>query len=69
MRQSDCKLLTERAMQAARATTAAPTQRLWSEVAILFLHWILRVAPGRKQQEEGLGSIRDDIRKILALAE
>ena len=28
-----------------------------------------RVAPGRKQQEEGMGSIRDEIRKRLALAE
>ena len=54
-------------MQAARANTAAPTQRLWSKMALLIAHLILRVAPGHKQQEEGLGSMRDEIRKRLAL--
>ena len=56
-------------MQAAKANTAAPIQRLWSKVALITPHLILRVAPGRKQQEEGVGSIRDEIRKRLALAE
>ena len=58
----------DRAMQAARANTA-PTQRLWSKVADVLPHWILRVARGHKQQEEGLGSIRDEIRKRLAQVE
>ena len=38
-------------------------------MALITPHLILRVAPGRKQQEEGVGSIRDEIRKRLALAE
>ena len=59
----------DRAMQAAKANTAAPIQRLWSKMALITPHLILRVAPGRKQQEEGMGSIRDEIRKRLALAE
>ena len=53
-------------MQAAEANTPAPTQRLWSKVALLIPHLILRVTLGR---QEGLGSIRDEIRKRLALAE
>ena len=32
-------------------------------------HLILRVVPGRKQQGEGMGSVRDEIRNRLALAE
>ena len=59
----------DRAMQAANANTAAPIQRLWSKMALITRHLILRVAPGRKQQEEGVGSIRAEIRKRLALAE
>ena len=59
----------DRAMQAAKANTAAPSQRLWSKMALITSHLILRVAPGRKQQEEGMGSIRDEIGKRLALAE
>ena len=55
-------------MQAARANTAEPTQRLWSKAGAS--HYSLDpVAPGQKQQEEGLGSLKGDIRKILALAE
>ena len=63
----DCKPLT--AMQAAKANAAAPTQRLWSKMALLIPHLLLRVAPGHKQQEQGLGSIRGEIRKSLALTE
>ena len=58
-----------RAMQAAKANTAAPTQKLWSKMALITPLLILRVAPGHKQQEEERGSIRDEIRKRLALAE
>ena len=43
--------------------------RRYAAVRLQAFDWVLRVAPGRKQQEEGLGSIRDEIRKILALAE
>ena len=39
------------AMQAAKANTSVPIHRLWSNMA-LTPHLILRVAPGRKQQEE-----------------
>ena len=53
----------DRAMQTAKANAAAPTQRLWSNVALLIPHLILWVAPGHKHREEGLGSIRDEIRK------
>ena len=59
----------DRAMQAAKANTAAPIQRLRSKMALITPHLILRVAPGRKQQEEGVGSIRDEFRKQLVLAE
>ena len=59
----------DRAMQAAKANTAAPIQRLWSKMALITPHLILRVALGRKEQEEGVGSVRDEIRKRLALAE
>ena len=38
-------------------------------MALVTPHLILRMAPGRKQQEEGVGSIRDEFRKRLALAE
>ena len=58
-----------RAMQAAKANTAAPTRKLWSQMALISPLLILRVAPGHKQQEEERGSIRDEIRKRLALAE
>ena len=38
-------------------------------MALLIPHLILRVTPGHKEQEDGLGSIRDEIIKRLALAE
>ena len=68
MRRSDSKPLTARCKQ------RKPTQQLQSKGygakwPSSLLHLILRVAPGRKQQEEGVGSIRDEIRKRLALAE
>ena len=56
-------------MQAAKANTAAPIPRLWSKIAFITLHLILRVAPGCKQREEGMGNVRDEIRKRLALVE
>ena len=59
----------DRAMQAAKTNTADPTQKLWSKMALFIPHLILRVTPGHKEQEDGLGSIRDEIRKRLALAE
>ena len=54
----------DRAMQAAKANTAAPIQRLWSKMA-------LRVAPGRKPQEVGMMAAASGMkfRKRLALAE
>ena len=51
-----------------RANTAAPNQKLWSKMALITPHLILRVVLSRKQQEEGVG-IRDEIRKRFALAE
>ena len=41
----------DRAMQAAKTNTAAPTQKLWSKMALLIPHLLLRVAPGHKEQE------------------
>ena len=38
-------------------------------MALITLLRILRVAPGHKQQQEERGSIRDEIRNRLALAE
>ena len=40
----------DRAMQAARANPAAPTQRLWSKMALLIAHLILRVATSNKKK-------------------
>ena len=59
----------DRAIQAAKANTAASTQKLWTKVALLIPHLILRMKPGYKEQEDGQGSIRDEIRKRLAMAE
>ena len=53
------------AMQAAKA---AQIQRLWSKMALITPHLILRVAPGRRQREEGMGNV-SEIRKRLVLAE
>ena len=38
-------------------------------MALITPHLILRVAPGRKQRGEGMGTVRDEIRKRLALVE
>ena len=59
----------DRAMQAAKANTVASTQKLWSKMAVITPLLILRVTPGHRQKEEEGGSIRDEIRKRLALAE
>ena len=59
----------DKAIQAAKANTAASTKKLWSEVALLIPHLILRMKPGHKEQGDGLGSIRDEIRKRFVLAE
>ena len=59
----------DRAMQAAKSNTAASTQKLWSKMTLLIAHLILRVALGHKEHEDGLRSVRDEIRKRLALEE
>ena len=44
-------------------------EKLWSKMALLMPHLILRVKPGHKDARSGLDSIRDEFRKRLALAE
>ena len=51
----------DRGMQAAKANTAAPTQRLWSKMALLIPHLILPVAPGHKQQERPVSGSRPPV--------
>ena len=43
----------DRKYQGAKANTAAPIHRLWSKLALITPHLILRAALGHKQQEEG----------------
>ena len=38
-------------------------------MALITPHLILRVVPGCKQREEGMGNVRGEIRKRLALVE
>ena len=59
-----------RAMQAAKTNAAAPTQELWSKMALITPLLILRVAPGRRQQEEGGWAVSEKkIGKRLAQTE
>ena len=57
-----------RAMQAAKANTAEATPRLWSRLAHITPHLLLRMTLGKRLDEDA-GSMRDEIRKRFTLAE
>ena len=54
-------------MQAARANTAEATHRLWSRLADITHHLLLRVTLGNRPDEDA-GSTRDEIRTAPRLS-